>query len=60
MAGYSGTPLPEKLGIKPDARVAVLGAPEGFAATLGELPASSPRAPRGRHAAHPRPRAART
>ncbi len=31
MAGYSGTPLPRKLGIKPDHRVLVLGAPEGFA-----------------------------
>jgi hypothetical protein len=37
-AGYSGTPLPRKLGIKEDQRVAVLNAPEGFAATLGELP----------------------
>lgn len=31
MAGYSGTPLPRKLGIKPDHRVLVLGAPAGFA-----------------------------
>ena len=31
MAGYSGTPLPKKLGIKPGHRVLVLGAPEGFA-----------------------------
>src|SRR3954471_19404395 len=30
-AGYSGTPLPKKLGIKPGHRVMVLGAPEGFA-----------------------------
>ena len=30
MAGYSGTPLPKKLGIKPGHRVLVLGAPEGF------------------------------
>ena len=29
-AGYSGTPLPRKLGIKPGHRVALLGAPEGF------------------------------
>jgi hypothetical protein len=30
-AGYSGTPLPKKLGIKPDSRVIVLGdAPAGF------------------------------
>ena len=39
MAGYSGTPLPRKLGIKPGHRVLALGAPEDFArATLGELP----------------------
>ena len=39
MAGYSGTPLPRKLGIKPGHRVLVLGAPAGFASeTLGELP----------------------
>ena len=38
MAGYSGTPLPKKLGIKPGARVALLGAPPDFAATLGALP----------------------
>jgi hypothetical protein len=38
MAGYSGTPLPRKLGIKDASRVAVVGAPDGFEATLGELP----------------------
>ncbi len=39
MAGYSGTPLPRKLGIKPGHRVALLGAPDGFEReTLGELP----------------------
>jgi hypothetical protein len=37
-AGYSGTPLPRKLGFKPGMRAAVLGAPEGFGATLGDLP----------------------
>jgi hypothetical protein len=37
--GYSGTPLPQKLGIKPGHRVLLLGAPEGFAKrTLGALP----------------------
>jgi hypothetical protein len=30
-AGYSGTPLPRKLGIKPGHRLALLAAPEGFA-----------------------------
>jgi hypothetical protein len=39
MAGYSGTPLPKKLGIKEGARVAFSSAPEGFDRTLGELPA---------------------
>jgi hypothetical protein len=39
MAGYSGTPLPRKLGIKPGQRVLLLGAPDGFAEdALGELP----------------------
>ena len=30
MAGYSGTPLPKKLGVKPGSRVLVLDAPDGF------------------------------
>jgi hypothetical protein len=29
-AGYSGTPLPRKLGVKPDSRVLVVAAPPGF------------------------------
>jgi hypothetical protein len=37
-AGYSGTPLPRKLGIKPEARLGLIGAPDGFDSTLGELP----------------------
>jgi len=37
-AGYSGTPLPKKLGIKQGMTVALLGAPAGFAETLGALP----------------------
>jgi len=37
-AGYSGTPLPRKLGIKPGARVALIAAPDGFESTLGSLP----------------------
>lgn len=37
-AGYSGTPLVRKLGIKADARFGLIGAPEGIDATLGELP----------------------
>jgi hypothetical protein len=35
-AGYSGTPLAQKLGIKPGHRVAVLAAPRGF--SLPPLP----------------------
>jgi hypothetical protein len=38
MAGYSGTPLPRKLGIKDGYRVALVGAPPDFEKTLGELP----------------------
>jgi hypothetical protein len=37
-AGYSGTPLVRKLGIKPDARLGLIDAPDGFDETLGELP----------------------
>jgi hypothetical protein len=37
-AGYSGTPLVRKLGIKPEARLGLIGAPDGFDTTLGELP----------------------
>jgi hypothetical protein len=37
-AGYSGTPLVRKLGIKPGARLALIGAPDEFDAVLGELP----------------------
>lgn len=35
---YAGTPLPKKLGIKANAVVALVGAPEGLEETLGELP----------------------
>ena len=38
MAGYSGTPLPKKLGIKENAVVALVNAPNGLKETLGELP----------------------
>jgi Protein of unknown function (DUF3052) len=41
MAGYSGTPLPQKLGIKDGHRVALVGAPAGFTRTLGRLPAGA-------------------
>ena len=35
---YAGTALPKKLGIRPRTKVGLLNAPQGFAATLGELP----------------------
>lgn len=38
MAGYSGTPLPKKLGVKPGTTLTLLGAPDDFEETLGELP----------------------
>jgi hypothetical protein len=37
-AGYSTRSLPDKLGIKAAARVALVGAPSGYEATLGKLP----------------------
>ena len=37
-AGYSGTPLPRKLGIKEGATVVLVSAPGAFESTLGELP----------------------
>ncbi|HYK87669.1 MAG TPA: hypothetical protein VE398_02795 [Acidobacteriota bacterium] len=36
--GYSGTPLPKKLGIKAGKVVGLIEAPEGFEKTLGALP----------------------
>ena len=38
MAGYSGTPLPKKLGIKEGSRIALVNAPKDFESELGELP----------------------
>src|SRR5438105_1600246 len=38
MAGYSGTPLPKKLGIGTGSVVAFIDAPDEFPAALGELP----------------------
>jgi hypothetical protein len=38
-SGYSGTPLPKKLGIKEDHRLALLSAPARFTPTLKPLPA---------------------
>ena len=39
MAGYSGTPLPKKLGIKDGTRLALLASPKGFTRALSPLPA---------------------
>ncbi len=39
MAGYSGTPLVRKLGIRSGMRLAVLGAPIGYASLVADLPA---------------------
>ena len=38
-AGYSGTPLPRKLGIKPGMRVVLVKPPDGFTGILEPLPA---------------------
>ena len=38
MAGYSGTPLAKKLGIKEGTRIALVNAPKDFQSELGELP----------------------
>ena len=38
MAGYSGTPLPQKLGIKPGTIVVLIDAPEHYRKLLGTIP----------------------
>jgi len=38
MAGYSGTPLAAKLGIKADAQLCVVGAPDDYLELIGPLP----------------------
>src|SRR5437870_11344322 len=45
---YTGTPLPKKLGIKEESRVALVGAPEGFADLLVPWPDGAERLPRAR------------
>src|SRR5262249_51531675 len=47
-AGYSGTPLPKKLGIKPESTVALVDAPDGFEELLGPTDATLRRGARGR------------
>jgi hypothetical protein len=41
MAGYSGTPLLKKLGIKPGARVIAVDAPQTYPALIGPLPSNA-------------------
>ena len=38
MAGYAGTPLVKKLGLKPGMSILIAGAPKGYARALGPLP----------------------
>ena len=38
MAGYSGTPLPQKLGIKPGLTVVTINAPANYRRLLGQIP----------------------
>ena len=38
MAGYSSTPLPKKLGVKENQRIALINAPANFERELGALP----------------------
>ena len=38
MAGYSGTPLPRKLGLKENQRIAFINAPDNFEALVGAIP----------------------
>jgi len=40
MAGYSGTPLPQKLGIKPGLMVVTVNAPANYRRLLGQIPDS--------------------
>ena len=41
MAGYSGTPLFRKLGIKPDTTVLVIDPPNNYRQLLGQLPSGA-------------------
>jgi hypothetical protein len=50
MAGYSGTPLLQKLGIKPGHRILLMSAPAKFGQMLGALPpAAAFVAPNAKH-----------
>ena len=50
MAGYSGTPLAKKLGIKADGRVLTKNAPDEYLDWLSPLPAGATVSPRARGA----------
>jgi hypothetical protein len=41
LAGYSGTPLPRKLGIRENSVVVLVNAPPGFRLSLGDLPSGA-------------------
>lgn len=41
LAGYSGTPLPKKLGVGAGSTVALVGAPDGFERVIAPLPAGA-------------------
>jgi Protein of unknown function (DUF3052) len=41
MAGYSGTPLAQKLGIKPGLRLLVINEPQNYRRSVGKLPEGS-------------------
>ena len=49
MAGYLGTPLAKKLGIKPESRVWAPGAPRGYKKLVSPLPAGARLATRAGH-----------
>ena len=51
VAGYSGTPLPKKLGITPGSELMLLDAPKGFEQTLGPTGATVRTALTGKTAA---------
>ena len=48
MAGYSGTPLAKKLGIRPGARLLCINAPQGLEDWLAPLPADVRTVPDGK------------
>jgi hypothetical protein len=41
MAGYSGTPLPKKLGVKENQRIGLVNKPRDFETLLGDLPVNT-------------------